>query len=311
MSKVKNILMTCAGGGAPLFLANSLRDTYNIVLVDAEDGNLLKHFGYTFEKVPYGNSPDFISVLEDLCARYSIDCIVPGADEELLPISQFCALHPEIIAVLPSAAFIELCLNKKKLMGALAETSISYLQGFISPEEIRYPAIVKPIYGRGSRQVHTIHTPEELEGYLKLYKKEFSEILVQPVISGEEYTVSVIVNNRNKIISIVPKRVIVKRGITRIAVVEEQSVIENICEMIVEKMNPCGPFNAQLKLLNGTVYIFEINPRLSTTAVLTQKALGNEVELYIQTFNQEKVDRRGYRSGIYLYRYDENVFIEE
>jgi carbamoyl-phosphate synthase large subunit len=175
---------------------------------------------------------------------------------------------------------------------------------------VQYPAVVKPISGRGSRGVHIISSKEELGGYLALYKKKFEDVLVQQHIEGEEYTISVIVNDQNEIIGIVPKRAIEKRGITRIAVVEHNALIEKNMRVIVDKLRPCGPFNVQLKLLNNKIYIFEINPRLSTTAVLTDKAFGNEVELCLKYKGKTRVAQPSrLKTGIKLFRYEENVFI--
>jgi carbamoylphosphate synthase large subunit len=62
--------------------------------------------------------------------------------------------------------------------------------------------------------------------------------------------------------------------------------------------------------LEGKGYIFEINPRLSTTSVLSNKAFGNEVELYIKYYNADEINNPPeLKSGVYLYRYDDNVFV--
>jgi carbamoyl-phosphate synthase large subunit len=129
-------------------------------------------------------------------------------------------------------------------------------------------------------------------------------------MEGVEYTVSVIVNDTNTILGIVPKRVIEKRGITRAAVAERNLAIERACRKVVSALEPRGLFNVQLKLVEGKVYIFEINPRLSTTVVLTDKAFGNEVELYLD--HQGKTHVKGLprmKKGVSLYRYEENVFV--
>ena len=72
--------------------------------------------------------------------------------------------------------------------------------------------MVKPIYGRGSREMHITKNARELDGYFKLYNKKFNDVVAQPYIGGDEYTVSVIANNLNKIIGIVPKKIILKRN---------------------------------------------------------------------------------------------------
>ncbi len=309
-SDSKNLLLTCAGGSGPIYIAKKLSKNFNIFLVDGADSSVAQHLGFPYAKIPFGNSPDYVTSLKNLVKKYGIEWIVPGADEELEKVAAFTTANESVNAVVPNIEFIKTCLNKKLLMDVLNDKDLSDLQYYKSVSKIKYPVIVKPIFGRGSRGVHVVENPSQLKGYLKLYNKKFKDVLVQRKVEGEEYTVSVIVNNLNKMIGIVPKRVILKRGITRIAVSERNNVINKVCEEITRKMNPCGPFNVQLILEKGKAKIFEINPRLSTTSVLTDKAFGNEVELFIKYFNKTKINlKRELKKDIYLYRYEENVFV--
>lgn len=307
--RIENILITCASGSASIYLARKLKNQFNIFLTDATDQSVGSFLGLPFQRVPFGNSPDYLPAIKKLIKEWAIDYIVPGADEELLPIDELRTQDPSIIACIPFGKFIGICLNKKRLMNILHECGISHLLPFNNKKDIHYPVIAKPIYGRGSRQVHKIDNPRELDGYLKLYRKKFNDVLVQPCIDGEEYTISLIVNNKNNIIGIVPKRVILKRGITRIAQTENNTVIKNACKAIVQKLQPYGPCNVQLKLWGGKIYIFEINPRLSTTSVLTDQAFGNEVALYLKYYNRNKIlSLPMLKDTMYLFRYEENYF---
>lgn len=308
--KRKNILLTCAGGSSPIYMAKKLKNKFNFFLVDGTDETAAAYLGLPFKKVPFGNQPNYLKIIGSLVKKWKIDCIVPGADEELLPLKNFCVSQPNILAVIPDKEFISVCLNKKKLMAVLAKIGISRLLPYQTRTAVKYPAIIKPIFGRGSREVHAVNSSSQLAGYLKLYNKKFYEVLIQPYIGGEEYTVSVIVNNLNKLIGVVPKKIILKKGITRAAVTEYNPLIKAVCKKIVDKMRPAGIFNVQLKVFENKVYIFEINPRLSTTAVLTDQAFGNEIELYFKYYDKhilknlpKKIVKK------YLYRYEENLFV--
>ncbi|MFA6446631.1 MAG: ATP-grasp domain-containing protein [Patescibacteria group bacterium] len=307
MKKINRILFTCAGGSGPLYLAKKMRKKYKVFLVDASPNSPAPQLGLPFRVVPFGSDPKYINKLSALIRQWRIQCIVPGADEELLPVRQLCEKIPGLMAVMPSASFTRLCLNKKNLMVALEKLGISSIETYRSPGQVRYPAIIKPIFGRGSRGVHTVKDKKQLSGYLALYNKKFNDLLVQPYIPGDEYTVSLIVNNRNQLQGIAPKKIIQKTGITKAAVSQGQPAITKACKKIVEKLKPMGPCNIQLKIWKGKAYIFEINPRLSTTSVLTDKCMGNEVELYIQSYDAQP-KKMGFIQGIKLFRYDENVF---
>lgn len=304
----KTILITSAGGSAPVYLARKLRAKYRMVLADASRENVAPHLGFPFAKIPFGNSPAFTKAIDRLVKKWKPDCIVPGADEELMAIKNYCDRH-HITCITPSSEFIKLCLDKKRLIHRLAELGISKIPVFEKANQVKFPAVAKPRVGRGSRQMHVIRSGRELEGYFKLYNKNFANTVVQPYIAGDEYTVSVIVNNLNKVIGVVPKKIIVKQGITRAAMTRSNPTIVKAARQIVQQLKPCGPFNIQLKLYRGLPYIFEINPRLSTTAVLTEQAFGNEVELYLKYYDREKIiNPPRLRKNIFLYRVEENIF---
>lgn len=312
MKQFRNILVTCAGGAGTLDLVRKLRDSFHIFLADGNDQVAARYCSdLPFRKIPFGADPAFKQTMHDLSEEWKIDCIVPGADEELLPLA---SLREEsgVACVLPERQFIETCLNKKALMEVLQKKNISGLLPFLKEEDVHFPAIAKPVRGRGSRQVHRLETDAQLKGYLGVYGKTFSEVLIQPYVDGEEYTISVIVNNRNCLLGIVPKRIIEKRGITRVAVSENSPLITKVCTRIVEELHPCGPFNVQLKIHNGMCFIFEINPRLSTTAILTEKAFGNEIELYIRYYDREScAPLPTLRGGVIMLRHETHCFVDQ
>lgn len=307
--KKENILITCAGGSSSIYFAQAMSRRHNIFLVDADDRSVAPYLGLPFMKIPFGKSLQFIKVMDQLIRKWKITCIVPGADEELVKISRYVRRTPGVTAVVPQEKFISQCLDKKGLMKLLHEYGISELMPWSRINDVKYPAAVKPNYARGSRGFHVVTTRKQLIGYIDLYKVKFADLVVQPYIEGTEFTVSVIVNNKNKLIGIVPKRIIIKRGITKASVVEKNITIERVCRQIVSQLKPRGIFNVQLKLLKGKIYIFEINPRLSTTAVQTAVAFGNEIELHLKYHDKDTL--RGLpkmKTGIYLYRYDRNYF---
>ncbi len=304
---MKNILVTSAGGAGAMDLAKTLATRYAVFLADASDAVHEQYPNFPFQKIPFGSDPGYKAAVKALITQSKIDCVFPGSDDELLPCSELRD-DGRAACVTPSSTFIAACLDKKNLMTVLHAKNISHLPPFASAEAVTYPAFAKPIRGRGSRGIHKLERPEQLEGYLKLFNTPFDKILVHPFAGGQEYTVSVIVNNKNKIIGIVPKIVLEKRGLTLAAITERNATIEKTCQRIVDEMNPCGPFNVQMMLDHNECFVFEINPRLSSTAVLTEKAFGNEVDLYIRYFDQEIInDAPQMKEGVRFSR----VYIQE
>lgn len=307
----RRILITCAGGSGPQYLAQKLKDKHDVFLTDITDQNYGPYLGLPFFKVPRVDSEDFKTYLRDIIERENIDTVVANSDPEVLALSKLSEEFDNVICVAPKAYFITLCLDKKEITQRLFDEGISALNVYKPNEVIEFPAVIKPNNASGSRGFHVVRNEEQMKGYFLLYSCTQGEVVIEPYIDGVEYTVSVIVNNLNQIIGIVPKRIILKKGITKAAVTEQNDLIAEVCQHLVANFKPAGPINVQLMLYKDKVYIFEVNPRLSTTVVLTDKAFGNEVELFLQYRDCEEIKNPPQlKEGVYLYRYDENFFVE-
>jgi carbamoyl-phosphate synthase large subunit len=86
-----------------------------------------------------------------------------------------------------------------------------------------------------------------------------------------------------------------------------------VCEDIAEKIGSTGPLNIQLRLVNGKVRPFEINPRFSGTTSSRALTGYNEPEFYIRKYllndpraaDSLKIKRKGYVVKVYEERYVE------
>jgi carbamoyl-phosphate synthase large subunit len=308
---MEKILITGGGGSSVLYLANKLKKKYKILIADADPYCAGLNSGYDSINIPFGKDENFEKKLLEIIKEKEINYIVPCVDEELLKFWSIKEKNNIFELVLPNRLFVELCLNKKNLMNELRKKDISNIPSY-TQEYMEFPLIAKPIYGRGSKEVHKLENLTQLKGYLDLYKTDFNSILLQKYIEGEEYTVSVIVNNKNNLIGIIPKKIILKKGITRIAITCHSELINSVCKKIIKNFNPCGPFNVQLKINKDKIHIFEINPRLSTTSVLTDYSFGNEIDLFIENLN--KVDLKEFpkfEEGVIMARYEEAIFYKK
>lgn len=308
---MKTILITGAGGSYGLYLARKLESKYRIILADADQSSAGLNSKYESIAIPMGTDNNFEDVLLGIIRDKHIDYVVPCVDEELLKFWNIRKKFNQFKLILPSKEFIELCINKHILMDRLKKSPISSIPTY-NLENVEFPLIAKPIQGRGSRKVHKIEDKYQLEGYFKLYNLDNKSVLLQKYFGGDEYTISVIVNNKNELVSIVPKKIILKRGITRIAISKYNEKINDVCKKIIQELKPCGPFNVQLKFYNNTPYIFEINPRLSTTSIMTDKVFGNEIELFIDNFDKENITPNfKFEENIIMARYEEAIFYKE
>jgi carbamoyl-phosphate synthase large subunit len=308
----KKLLVSGVGGSAFPYLFEVLEDKYELFCIDSDSKILNLYPDKNIIIVPKVNEISFNGCIKNIILENNIDFYIPLIDEEILIAHDICKdLKAEVIS--PSINFISLCLDKFALMQKLNNLDISSIPTYLASDydnNLDYPLFFKPNIGRGSRGIKKIDNEDAFEAYFHLEEYTKDNVIIQPFVDGDEYTVSVTVNNLNRLISIMPKIVFTKKGITNHAKSIKNTIIENICRKIVELLEPCGSFNVQLKFYNNKVYIFEINPRFSTTLVLSIASGVNEVDLVIENFNKDKVEYINDFKELSLIRRWENIFYE-
>lgn len=311
MSK-KTVLISAAAGSFFPYLSKSLRGKYKLILTDTSDIIDRLYPDDITIVVPPVDAADFENRLEEIITKHKINFYIPTIDKEILKILKIAdkLFGPAVIC--PNKEFAMAALNKYQLMCVLSDLGISRVDTYLASNfegQIKYPVFMKPVSSTGSRGARLIENDNQFNSYLKLEKYLPEEVMVQEYLDGEEFTVSVAVNNLNRLMAIVPKKVILKKGITQHAVTQKNKIISRICRKIVERMRPCGPFNVQLIMKDKQARIFEINPRFSTTSILTCEAGINEFEMCIENYGKRNVNPiDNFKENIYLYRRWESLF---
>jgi carbamoyl-phosphate synthase large subunit len=312
--KIK-LLISGLGGSLFPYLHEKLKDKFELYYVDADEQLAHLYKGFNFTPSPLVSDPRYWELVKHIIKSEGINYYIPLIDEEIVIAKKEVDGFSGVQVMAPTADFSALCLNKYLLMGSLKTENISDVLSFTADDfngEIEMPLFIKPISGRGSRGIKKIYNHDELEAYYSLEGYKKSDILIQPLLDGVEYTVGVLADKANNFLSISCKRIIKKKGITQIAVTEDNPVIEAVALKIIEKYKPCGPFNIQLILTpKEEVKIFEINPRFSTTTILEIEAGINPIEYFINSAGK-KQDTNVVRpkAGIVLHRRWESLFYE-
>lgn len=312
--KKKTVLISAAGGSLFPYLIKTLGNDYRLILTDTLDAIRRLYPDKLFIKVPLADSADFKTEVRKIIDDYHVNYYIPLIDKE---ISKVLAIGREIKSlkvISPNLEFVNLCLDKYRLMKVLEESKISRIKTCIGndfKEDFGFPVFIKPIANTGSRGARKIDNIDQFEAYFKLEEFKKDQVMVQEFLTGEEYTVSVTVNNLNSLMAIVPKRIVTKKGITIHAFTQRNQAIVKACRKIVDQFRPAGPFNVQLMLVVDEVKIFEINPRFSTTSILTCEAGIDEFAMCIESYDRNKVSFvDSYRENLFLYRRWESCFYE-
>ncbi len=314
--KENTILITGAGGVAvPALIKNLQKMKYNVIAADMDINAPGLYVADKGVIIPSGKSPIFADKIIDLINKESIDIIVPLVDEELLSMADL--ENEKVKVILPSSHFIKVALDKYKLMNVLKAQQIPVPKTILLSDwdnQMKFPLIVKPRIGRGSRDIHIIYNQREMITIQKKLFNQSKDYIIQQFIEGTEYTVSVVVWKDGLVQAVVPKEIISKKGVTRLAITRKNEDIDNICRKVEEALHANGPFNVQLIVDEcGKPYIFEINPRYSTSISLTIASGVDELGMIIdQILNKrisEKIDN--WQDGIVMIRRSLDEFINE
>ncbi len=278
------LLFTGGGGAGSEALARYLCGRYEVFFADADVA--AKPCWIASERwlqIPSGQAVGYVDALSELTRNYKIDLLIPSVDEELLPIAKSLS-NFTCQVLLPPLHFVQRHLDKFSSNKFFHKARLPAPKSIPAKKgRIEFPCIIKPIRGRGSRNVATVHSEDELQAQVTISRQPLEDFLVQELLLGDEYTVMMAADASGKLRAVVPVFVERKRGITlRAVTLHDHDVIE-ACRLIHEADPVCGCYNIQLiKTSDGYVKPFEINPRISTTTCLGLAAGVDFVEIFLR-----------------------------
>lgn len=342
------VLVTGTGGGGlgeQLVKALRLAGTpYRVVAADITRLSTGPARGDDSVILPPAGADDYLDALLAACRRHGAEVVLPGSEAELKVLS---ARREEVAAAglfLPinSRPVIERCMDKLELSRVLEELGVKgprYVR-VTSPEDVRdmpvFPMVFKPSTGAGgSVDTFIVQTPEEartIAEYLCAFRAEF---IAQEYVGryDQEYTVGVLSDmDGNFINSIalrrhtwtslgcrmrVPNRtgraelgdtLVISSGISQGDIGPFPEVC-GPCEKIAAALGSQGPCNIQLRLVDGEVHLFEINPRFSGTTSLRAMVGFNEADTLIRkhVLGETIESRFPFGSGVILRRLEESL----
>lgn len=314
MSKPK-LLLSGLGGSLFPYLHEKLKESYELFYVDADSSLKKLYPNYNFFPAPLVTAPSYINFITELINKHKIDVYIPLIDEEIEVAHKIKQLVPSLKLLSPTLAFSLLSMRKDLLMQELHKHKISSIPTWTGDAfnwEDGKEYFVKPISGRGSRGIRKINSKQELEAYYILEKYKPQDILIQECIKGQEYTVGVLINENDDILYISCRKILIKKGITIKAITENNPQIETAIQEINKQLKPKGPINVQLYITpEGEIKIFEINPRFSTTSIMSYEDGKDEIGLWLKFFDKKYTDSIiRPKEKLILHRRWENVFYE-
>lgn len=310
------VVITAAGGAGTIEIIRSLAALggYRVVAVDASrhaGGFAFAHASYV---VPVASAPEYVAAMDAVIHREQPEFVVPLVDEEIAVLHRLLTRRQRCRVLAPVVEFCEMANDKWHTFLALQSAGLPTARTWLAGDAgaATFPAIIKPRFGRGSRGIARLADPAELSTYLGRADAPADGFVIQEQVIGREYTVSVVVALGGPTLAVVPKEVVVKRGITEVGVTRIAPRLDAVCRLIQDRLHADGPFNVQFIVDGeGAPRVIEINPRYSTTVALTIAAGLNEVDVVIRQACGHAVGPLAFQPDLMMIRHPAQVYVRE
>ena len=287
-----------------------------VVTTDINAMSPAMYFGHRNHIVPLTTDPRYIPIIESICDVEDINLIVPTIDDEL-PIlgrerSRFENLG--IRVAVSSEETGRICNDKYRTyefaVGNGIETPTTRLPEELDFEELQYPVMVKPRYGRGSIQVFQAWD----ERQVRFFCDYVPEPIVQDFLEGTEFTVDVCADFEGRIISVVPReRLVIRAGVSDKGITRKNKEVLEFARYVAESLGIVGAANIQCKWDGSNVGLIEVNPRFSGGIPLTIAAGADFASWLVQlrggTVVRPQVGR--FQENLTMMSFEDSVFARE
>lgn len=314
-----NILFTSVGRRVELVqqfhqAADVLKTELKIIGVDISETAPALFFCDKARRICRINDPRYLEELLTICVEEQVQLVIPTIDTDLLLLAKHRKDFEEkgIRILISAPEKVAICRDKN-------QTSRYFMSlGLSSPEAVNdvvlyrqgFPAFIKPKDGSSSINAYKVETEDELS----TYARHIGDYVIQPFVSGVEYTVDVLCDFEGRSIYVTPrKRLLVRSGeVIKTEINNDPQIVSEILTLI-EDFKPCGPITVQLikNATDGKDYFIEINPRFGGGAPLSMKAGADSAQALIKLVQGAKLEFRqnAAREGAIYSRFDQSVCV--
>lgn len=289
---MKRILISAIGGdvgyGVIKALKASSHDLY-FVGVDVKKYNaaydLMDEF---YEAPPFSDVPKWLQFVQEIIKKCQIDIFWPITEPEMKIVDKNRDLFEQVHVVMNKSNILEIALDKAKTASFLQANGIQTPKTWDSIEycEQKFPLIVKEAFGCGSHAVKLVNDRKELEQAVL----EMQNPIIQEYVGNEsdEYTLAVFTDKKT-VNHIAFKRTLGLGGMSQYVELVVDEEFKNIAETIAYAFKLEGSVNIQMRKKNGKYYVFEINPRISSTIGFRYRLGFNDVSWWLDMIEGNEI----------------------
>lgn len=276
---IRRVLITAIGGNVGQGVLKALRagrESYHIIGIDMESLSAGFSLVDSYYQTPRTGDAAFQKVFEGIVRDEAIEAVYVCSPGEL----EFFASHKERFERDPGVTILVNPLPVVRIGSDKLRTA-EFLRdnGFYFPESVAasddngveqligkhgLPVIAKPRTGFSSRNVFLLDSREKIRAAATLVP----DLIIQQYLPDDraEYTAATLSGADQRVRAVIIFRRDLIQGTTYRTELVENSEFEREVVRIVEALGAVGPCNLQFRIVNGMVYVFEINPRFSGTS---------------------------------------------
>ena len=268
-SSTGSVLVTGAGGPCGVAIIDALVGRRQVIAADSNPqaaGFFLCDHSVV---LPKADDPGFVDQLLHAAHEYRIGTVVSTISDEIAVLADNRARLTKagIFHWLPSRDAAETCIDKYRFSQVLGSHRVPKPATAIGDRNLRFteevtgPWVVKPRFGRGSRDVFTVSDREDLPTILKLVP----DPIVQHRVVGNEFTVDGLAGTGGKVLGSVARwRLETRGGISTVGETFVNPVVDVAVAQTLDAIELEGPFTLQgFVTASGAVLVIEVNPRFS------------------------------------------------
>lgn len=242
---------------------------------------------------PYSDQEEYLAFLYQTCEKQGVTHFFPMGEPEILiaDANRDYFARNGIHLLINHSRILEVASSKYRTAQFLQSNGISVPKTWYKEAYqggLEYPLIVKADRGCGSKSLWVVHSKEEWDSLATLAGSEY---VVQEYIGDaeHEYTTGIF-SDGETIRSITYQRVLGYGGMSiRVETVVDEE-IEHIAQKIAKLLELRGSINVQMRRTQSGYSIFEINPRISSTAGFRDKMGFRDVVWWLRCMDAETVE---------------------
>jgi carbamoyl-phosphate synthase large subunit len=306
------VLVTGAGGAAGVAVIRALQSHgHRVVAVDCDETAVGLRLADEAHVVPPANQPHYLAALLRVATVTSAQALICTVAEEYAALAAAREYLEEagIRTQMPSRESVATCLDKWAFHEAMTQAGLPVpATGLGRAEGVPGPWVVKPRFGRGSRDVHLVANQTRLRVALAATPSP----IVQTQLTGREFTADALIDDSGVVVAVCPRwRDETKAGISTKGETFADPEVDNVVSLVLKATGLVGPANVQgFVTEDGAVVVHEVNPRFSGGLPLTLHAGADVVTEYLRSILGLPIrpERLVARPGVRMQRYLCEVF---